>query len=529
MVLQRIEGHGQSTGSVQIQKTDALSEFMKSSGERFSGIAGKAIIKRMDREYSDAREARFAKSSTKLFGILSNMRSMNESTPVRIQEKDRFIREGLRDGSLKGWEANLLRKITVMDLDKKLYENGEWLLTDERGNVFNDVGMPRKRPSQRADRGRIESHAKEEAANGIAVVKVAPRASQAAEDTIVSGLPKNPIKHKYYSQSASRFNKRTLALSQYFQNLAGEELYASVQNTDDIPTFQKMAFGEIRAHISGIMNEYKGMITGLVDDPEASVSLKDIKHYTRALKSDIQSMYDRNPGAKLALGSGFTAQLEEVFKDIDTGTDLLVDNVFKEGTVGTATLQAKKATNFMNATHALKVAKVISKFPDTKVEMEAHLKLSQAVSALAPAALATDQIPTYTTLVKSALEPSVKARIPIAIANLKKFGTPKEGKKLSRAAKGILLDEIRFLMDESTVLSRGGKYDDIVKAIEDVMGAFTFEDKAEEKKIRGALDDFAEKAEKAEPDARSWMDSVEEGVGSFIRGGSNLFDKWWDR
>ena len=509
MALQRIEGYGQVTGNVEIAgRTDALSEFMRSSAKRLGGIAAKAIVKRADRQFSDERSAILAKKTQQLHEGLENLRNRNESNPVRINFKRRFISNGLDDGTIPGWAANELNKITTLDLNLKLYPDGKRRLTSQTGTVFNDVGMPTTLPPQNVEKGKIETLTQQEVATANAAIQIAPTASQAAEDTIVTGLPKDPNKHKAYALQARRFNNRTVALGQFFSSLSGEVLYASITHEKDVGTFQRMAFGEVQAHISGVMNEYEGMIIKLADDDDASVSIKDMKHYSRALKKDVLDMYMGNDGAKLALGPKFPGQLEVMFDAMDKRTDLIINKAFDEGIGDTNLKRIERLNKFDDAMHSNRINKVIASFGDKEIQIEARTRLFNAMRLINTDLLSTGQMDAFKVSVANAIDPMMKLSVETSRLRLKEFSKLHKGDKVSPKAKSVLMLQIKFLLSEVAFIASGGDFEGIDADIRAVLANIRFEDERERDEILRSLDEYKDRAAKAKVAGKPWWDAM---------------------
>jgi ABC-type oligopeptide transport system ATPase subunit len=509
MALQRIEGYGQVTGNVEIAgRTDALSEFMRSSAKRLGGIAAKAITKRADRQFSDERSAILAKKTQQLHEGLENLRNRNESNPVRINFKNLFIKNGMDDGSIPGWAANELNKITTLDLNLKLYNDGKRRLTSQNGTVFNDVGMPTTLPPQNVEQGKVETLIQQEAATANAAIKVAPTASQAAEDTIVTGLPKDPNKHKVYALQARRFNNRTVALGQLFSNFSGEELYASITHSGDVETFQEMAFGEVQAHISSVMNEYEGMIIKLADDPAATVNPKDMKHYSRALKKDVLDMYMGNSGAKLALGPKFPGQLEALFDRMDTRTDLIIDKAFDEGTDDTNLANLTNVNKFREAMYTSRINKVVATFRDKEIQILARVGLFNAMRLINPDLLSTGQLDAFKVSVANAIDPMMKLNVETSRLRLKEFSKLHKGEKVSPKAKSALMLQIKFLLSAVAFVASDGDFEGIDADIRAVLAKIRFVDERERDDILRYLDEYKDSAAKAKVAGKPWWDAM---------------------
>jgi hypothetical protein len=508
MALQRIEGYGQVADRAPIAKKDALTEFIRSSGERLGGIAAKALVKREGRQYLDERAALYAKLSQKMYEGLEGLRNRNESNPVRKNFKRTFIGDGLKDGSIPGWAANELNKITTLNLELKLYPDNKRRLTDTSGNVYTNVGMPTNLPPQNIERGDTEALAQQEAATANEATRVAPTASQAAEDTIVSGLPKNPIKHKVYALQARRFNNRTVAMGQFFSSLKGEELYASVTHKDDIGTFEEMTFGEVQAHISGIMNEFEGMVIKLADDPDATVNPKDMKHYSRALKKDVLDMYMGNKGAKLALGPKFPVQLEDMFDKMDQKTDLIIEKAFAEGTDDTNLKILKNVNSFMEATDSLKLNKIIASFGPKENQIRAKISYFKSMALINKDFLTTGGLAAFKVSVENSLNPFTKITVDTSREKLKTFSKSSKGKKLSIRAKEIVMRQIEFLLSSEAFMASGGDFEGIDADIRAAMTNIKFEDDRERQDILRSLDEYKDRAAKAKVVGKPWFDGI---------------------
>jgi hypothetical protein len=524
MVLTRIEGHGQVTGNTNVaRKTSALTEFMAGAERRLGGAAVRAIEKRESREYADEREATLAKYAQPLLNGLNKRRAQTHTTPERINYKRDYITKGL-DNEMPGWVANALEKISVKELHRKLYKDGKYRLVSKDGIIHSTLGVPTGEPPLKVSTHRLEDVVSGEAAMAAKAVRVAPAAAQAAEDSIVSSLPKDPEKRKVYARYASRLNRKVAEIGDYFQGLKGEELYANMADDADVGIFEKVSFGGVANRVSTAIDEYTEMMVRLADDKDSSATLGELGHYPRALRKAVLEMYNKNPGAQLALGPDFSENLNKLFKPIAERNKLIRDDNFMTG-VKSLTARYVVATDLMQAMDKQKIEKIIAGFGSLENQVRAKASYWGALRLINPDLMASGDMDAIRVHMSLTIDPIMQINVEKSIENLITFGKAAPGTKISVRAKDEVIRQIDYLLGGVSFMASKGDIHGIETAIMGVMDNIEWASARERNDILKSIAMWKGQAEKAKVVGKPWFDGIVSAIDATYQRGKKFINK----